>query len=430
MVSCTRSFAQQWQWARSSGGDAYGGGIRFNSGTSICTNNFGDVYAVGYFSGRAVYGKDTFWSYNNLNTVLIKYDSLGSIVWAKQLTFGGSDFAYGICLDRWQNVCIAGDKSGSAIRSFTVKYSPDGKLLWVNNATGEGCHSTTRAITTDAAGNIYEVGDCQGIISFDSFIIGAEKKYTVFLTKFSPDGKVLWVRHTEPANDYYNQGYGVALDKSEHIYIIAEYTDTAKFDKITVVSNGESDVVIAKFNKSGKIQWVKSFGSRGKDRPGNIAFDKNDNIYLTAYFSAPWPIKGKNITGDNLIKLSANGGFLWNKQIGVGAKEFYIRSFVTTDRQDNIYLAGYYYDAVPLLGEAKGSNNGGSDVFVAKLNASGGKVWKMNFGSDYIDNVEAICLDKNKNIYITGTFNKKLELGRDTLVSYNNGDGMYVGKIK
>lgn len=425
-----RGLAQDILWAHAEGGTSSGGGFRFNAGTGICADNAGNVYAIGYFSGTGVYGKDTFLSYMSVNAVLIKYDAWGKLLWARQLTHGGSDYAKGICIDRDQNICITGDKSGSAIRSFVVKYNPRGDLLWVNDATGEECHSSSHAITTDAAGNLYVAGECQGIISFDSFTIGADKKYTIFLVKYDRNGKVKWVRHAQPSAKYYTQCWGVAVDRSGNIFITGEFTDTAIFDRFTVTGKGSADVFVAMYSSAGKIQWLKSMGSNAEDRPGNIVTDKSGNLYLTTYFSAAASVSGKTLTGDNLIKLTARGELVWNRQIGVGVKELYMRSFVAIDSKGFLCLAGYYYDAVALFGESKKYAKGSSDIYVAKCSPDGQKIWKVDVGNTGVDEVTAICTDKNNNIYTTGTFNNEVSFGPCTIRAKNGAEGMFVAKMK
>jgi hypothetical protein len=426
----TNTHCQRWQWIRSQGGDQYGGAIRLNEGTGICTDTSGNVYAIGSFGGKAIFGKDTFISYMDISPVLIKYDSSENIIWARRLSHGATDFAYGICLDPQQNVCIVGDRSGSAIRSFVAKYSSDGRLLWELNASGEHIYTTTRAVASDKDGNFYVTGNCKGVTSFDSFTIGAENAYTIFLLKIDPRGNVLWVKHSQPSSEYYNEAWGIAIDKKGSIFITGEYTNATTFDKLRLTASG-SDVFVAKYSGNGKVQWVKTWGSKAKDRPGNIAIDKRGNLYLTAYFSDTTKIKGKIIVGDNLLKLTPNGDFLWNRQVGVGAKDFYLRSFVAVDDSSYIYLTGHYYDAIPLLGEKTGSCKGAADIFIAKCTPAGEKIWKLNIGNTGQDEGKAICVDKHANIYVTGYFHGILNLEEGgLLLPPGEGDGMFVGKLR
>jgi hypothetical protein len=405
--------------------------MRVNEGTGICTDNQGHIYAIGAFGGKAAFGKDTLSAYY-FNPVLIKYDTSGKMLWARQLSRGSTDFAHGLCIDPGKNVIVAGDKSGSAIRTFVAKYDPSGKLLWEHNVKGEGCHTNARAVCTDKAGNIYLAGDSKGKILFDSMQVGDSNKYTIFLVKYSADGKVVWVKNSQPHNNYYNQARSMAIDKNDNIYVTGEFFGSAKFENVQVISKGGSDAFIAMYNTSGKLQWIKPYGGKGKDCPESIAVDKTGNLYLTAYFSEQFMEKGKNLLGDNLIRLTANGDVVWNTQIGIGEKDYHISSYVAVDGNGYIYLTGNYYGSIPLFGEKTTINNGSSDMYFAKCGPEGKKIWFTTIGNKGTDEGNAICVDNYANIYVTGYYHLNLNFGNKILLlpPESNDDGMFVGKLK
>ncbi len=423
--------AQDWQWVRGEGGDRYGGAMRVNEGTGICTDNHGHVYAIGSFGGKAAFGKDTLNGYY-MDPVLIKYDTSGKLLWAKQLATGATDFAHGICLDQNQNVIVSGDKSGSAIRTFVAKYDPTGKLLWEHNVKGEGCHTSARAVVSDRSGNIYVAGDCKGKILFDSLQVGDSNKYTIFLAKYSAEGKILWVKNSQPHESYYNQARGMTIDKNDNIYVTGEFFASAKFGAVQVVSRGESDAFIAEYNTAGKLQWIRQYGSKSKDSPESIAIDIKGDVYLTAYFTDTCTANGKKLVGDNLIKLNAKGDIIWSTHIGVGEKDFYLRSFVAVDSKGYSYLTGYYYRSMVLLGEKVAAPGGSANIYIAKCRPDGRKIWLTTLGNAGVDEGKAICVDNDANIYVTGYYHLNTNFGNKILLlsPQSNDDGMFVGKLK
>ena len=87
------------------------------------------------------------------------------------------------------------------------------------------------------------------------------------------------------SNDY---GYAVTVDASGNVYTIGEFLGTADFDPGTgtnnLSSNGEPDVFVQKLNPLGNLLWAKSFGGTGSDF-GYSAADASGNVYTTGYFS-------------------------------------------------------------------------------------------------------------------------------------------------
>ncbi|MCI0450683.1 MAG: SBBP repeat-containing protein [Chlorobi bacterium] len=74
----------------------------------------------------------------------IKYNSAGVQQWLQKyhgLAANSSDFGRSLCVDESGNVYVAGQSQGIAGTGFdygTVKYSPNGALLWAQRYNGPG----------------------------------------------------------------------------------------------------------------------------------------------------------------------------------------------------------------------------------------------------------------------------------------------------
>jgi hypothetical protein len=109
-----------------------------------------------------------------------------------------------------------------------------------------------------------------------------------------------------------------------------------------------------------------------------------------------------------VMAVFANGQaptFQWAKQMisttgGVGLS-------ISVDASGNVYTTGYFIDTVdfdPGPGTFNLISNGGSDIFISKLDASGNFVWAKSMGGSLDDVANSIALDTLDNIYITGYF--------------------------
>lgn len=88
---------------------------------------------------------------------------------------------------------------------------------------------------------------------------------------------------------------------------------------------------------------------------------------------------------------------------------------IAIDSNGNIYIAG---EIDPILQDEYDINFpsnvsvdslGMRDVFLMKLNASGNTAWKVRIGSDGIDTVTAMVVDRNNSLYIAAYVNGKLD---------------------
>ena len=95
-----------------------------------------------------------------------------------------------------------------------------------------------------------------------------------------------------------------------------------------------------------------------------------------------------------LLKYDSAGNLLWSRQFGSAQTEQGV--YVTTDHQNNVYVAGHTY------GNIGGTNAGGMDAFVIRMDSSGNTVWSRQLGTSADDPVDAICTDGSGNVYIGG----------------------------
>lgn len=109
----------------------------------------------------------------------------------------------------------------------------------------------------------------------------------------------------------------------------------------------------------------------------------------------------------------------WNgiKQFGsVGEERGYAS---TVDKQGNLYVTGY--TSGDLDGDGPGTNAGGYDLYVMKLNSLGETQWILQMGSPNDDKAHLIALDHKGNIYVTGHAEGDLD-GTGTQVHSGEGD--------
>lgn len=154
---------------------------------------------------------------------------------------------------------------------------------------------------------------------------------------------------------------------------------------------------------------ARSGASKGND----IARDQNGDL-ITIGFSLgsvdfdPSPTAQALSNGDRsaslyIQKLNENGDYIWHKNYEDNGVVTGVS--ITTDNDNNIYALGNFGGTINFDASTSITSNGGGDVFLLKLNASGNVLWARNFGLSGYDEANSILFNKNTNeLYFTGDY--------------------------
>ncbi len=116
---------------------------------------------------------------------------------------------------------------------------------------------------------------------------------------------------------------------------------------------------------------------------------KGNNLYVVG--SSRGDLDGTSQGARDAILRLYNGGKLWGLQFGTRAFDYARR--VAVDSNGDVYVIG---DTLGPLGFQVGSR----DVFLAKFNKNGERVWIRQFGTKGADVVTDLAIDSNNRIYV------------------------------
>lgn len=150
-------------------------------------------------------------------------------------------------------------------------------------------------------------------------------------------------------------------------------------------------------------------GSFGDDISNDIAVDSNGNSYITGRTVSPaypttsgtFDTSANGIEDVFVTKFNANGGGLAFSTFigGIGYDE---GNGIAVDANGDIYVAGTAGGAFPsTAGSYDPTFNGGADVFILKMSASGGSLIYSTFiGASQIDFAKDLAIDSTGNAYV------------------------------
>ena len=141
-------------------------------------------------------------------------------------------------------------------------------------------------------------------------------------------------------------GNAVAIDSSDNI-IVCGYTGSD--------GAGVNDVLIAKYNSSGVLQWDRTLGGSGTDYGNAVAIDSSDNIIVCGRTDSD----GAGGIDFLIAKYNSSGVLQWDRTLGGSGSD--LGNAVAIDSSDNIIVCG----------RTNSDGAGGIDVLIAKLPPDG-----------------------------------------------------------
>jgi Beta-propeller repeat len=279
-----------------------GGGPLLDQGNDIATDPNGNSYVVGAIQTNgpnptAQFGNFILTGHGDYDWLVVKYDTLGNVVWAKNYgsTFG--DIAQGVALDPAGNLYVTGFFSstmtveGVTVTSkglfdvFLAKFDPNGALLWLKTAGGTGS-DIAHGVVTDSVGNVGIVGEFQNTATFGSHSVRAAGLGDAFIAKYDGAGNNLWVHSGGSTTSFaVDPAKAIGVDSLNNFYITGDYTGTATFDGLSVPNTGTSgaDIFLAKYNANGAIQWLHHAGGPASDKGYSIGVDQAGNSWVSGF---------------------------------------------------------------------------------------------------------------------------------------------------
>lgn len=199
---------------------------------------------------------------------------------------------------------------------------------------------------------------------------------------------------------------------------------------------------IISFSQTNNLIWAKAMGGTSANSASSVKVDASGNVHTVGNFagttdfdSGPGTFTMTAFGLDDIFvsKLDVNGNLLWAKKIGGTSYEN--ASSVVVDGSGNVYLCGHFEgtcDFDPGVGTFNLISNGGRDMFISKLDASGNFLWAKSMGGVDDDGANSIDLDATGNVYFIGNFNGTVDfdpgVGTFTLASTANGDA-FISKL-
>jgi hypothetical protein len=373
-------------------------------------------------------------------TFVSKLNPNGNFVWAKQFT-GGYNIGIGIITDNIGNVYISGNFTGEVdfdpgpgveklnstgsgfnLDVYLVKLSPSGNLIWAKSFGGLLFEENT-SITIDGTGHILLAGLFRNEVDFDpgpdTSLLFCADGGDAFISKFDQDGNFIWAKNMGGRGDYGS----ISTDTANNILLLANFEGTSDFNPdpaefYNLTATGSSiDFFITKLNSSGQFLWTKAFGSEGLDTGTDITLDNTGNVYVTGMFQGNVLFDGQssqtlaNNASNNqsldvvVLKMNPMGGLKWVFSLGDTLNDE--STSLVAGPDGSLFISGLFKDSVdfdPGPDKKFLKSVGNPDGFILKIDTAGHFQRVLPLSGLFNTVPAALFFDLQANLLVTGWY--------------------------
>ncbi|MEI6487456.1 MAG: T9SS type A sorting domain-containing protein [Bacteroidota bacterium] len=317
------------QWAKFNNPPSTGAGTVIGQSIALDINNNAYIIGSFTINDLSIVGATLYntTSGGGMSDVFVaKYNSNGTAMWALKAGGSGNDYGNGITTDTNGKIYITGTFHGggafSGINLFTLgqqemfvaKYDTLGTINWAKEAYGYG-YDYGQQIAAATNNAIYVTG----YYNSDSISFGTQTLHNasttstndVFLVKYDSTGTANWaIGAGGSSNDI---GYAVSTNVIGDVYITGTFGGASIFTGANSVANNDSstaDIFIAKYNELGNLLWTSGIGGNRNDNANSLAVFGIDDLYIGGYYNSDSIQFGTHTVVNNNVGINSSDAFV------------------------------------------------------------------------------------------------------------------------
>lgn len=380
--------------------------------SDVITDASSNIYVVGSFYGTTDFdpnaGVFNLVSAGNTDCFMMKLNSSGNLVWAKNMGGTLGDYVTAIDIDNSSSDLYitgtfqgAGDFNPSAATNtltlygaqdiFIGRYDVNGNYVWATSMGGSvGDYAGDIKVNT-ANTSVFTTGQFSGTGADMSpncscglvNSLGGSDVYIVKLGAATGGFQA----NAFLAGTSSEGAQGITLDAADNVYISGQFSGACDMDpgplNNSLGSAGGSDAFITKLTSALNFVFTKQIGGLNSQSAVELALDPVGNIYTTGSFdditdfdpstTQSYTVQTLGLNSDcYVLKLDYNGNFAWAKTFGSNGIGDY-GSDIDLDPQGNVYTIGSFWSTVDFDPSAAISNStavGLTDGYIHKLSCT------------------------------------------------------------
>ncbi len=422
------------------------GGLYNDEAWDVEQDASGNIFSTGYVTSVAQFGAvSNVFTNGGSDIYVAKSDPNGNFLWVK--VFGGpqADRGYDIELDNAGNIYVTGFFSGTANfdgtsltaygsrDAFVLKLDPAGNVVWVK-ADGGVSEDVGYSIAVDVQGNVICTGQFKGPANIGGSVftsmndpITGLPSYDGYIVKYGPGGVNQWEDHIKAPYD--DRGLSVDTDLNNNIYLAGQFSDTLSITGHTENNDIFNAGFVLKLNTVGTLEWFRKLKA-SQTLINEIEIDGNQDLWVTGNFQGTMELI--DAVGSHhlshpytysllVIKLDANGDLIWME--ADGSESEVSSEAIAFDSNQDAYISGTFKCIFDEYRDTTGHSGfwhsvGFRDVFIAKYQNQGGRIWQRQYGGprdDFLGGIATISID---NPIIAGGYHDNFTIPLDININF------------
>jgi hypothetical protein len=359
--------------------------------------------------------------------------------WSKKFGDTDNQAARSVAFDASGNAIIVGYMEGTTdfgggplvaiggFDAFIAKFDVVGGHLW-SKRFGDGGLQQIFSVDTDAAGNIAVLGIFQGSIDLGGGALVSAGDWDVFLAKFDAGGAHLWSKRFGAGS--IDDARGVNVDGSGNVIVAGFSQGGIDFGGGALASGGSHDAFVAKFDAAGSHLWSDMWGGAGEQQAFSVASDAAGNLFVGGQFNASLDLGGgAMVTAGGLDAFIAkfDGSGVFQWNQRFGDGAEQKMMFVGVDASGDVTAAGNFGGTID-FGGGPIASVGSIDVFAAQFNSAGSHQWSGGYGSAVVEEMWGLAVHSTGNVILAGYSQGGIDFGGGALPNAG-GEDMFMARI-
>lgn len=377
---------------------------------------------------------------------IVKYNNDKEVEWAKSIGGSKDDETIGIIetYDNGIIVCINSNSwsvnlddetvinnNGNNYNGIIIKYDSMGNLVWSRKLNENKNENKITSIAEDVNGELIITGYiCDSLDFIENTTLNSNGNKDGMIAKFDSEGKLIWGKSIGGIEN--DELLTIDIVNTDKIIVGGYFSNKINVNGNELEAQGNMDGLILQFNSQGEIIWKDIIGSKEEDKIVSLSKDSTDGFIVGGYFSESLnlsnqeKIESKGEEDAVVIKYNKNNEIEWNRHFG-GIYSEGINSVDTMT--DGGYIIGGYFGSNKIEignGEVLGNKtiNSGNDGMIIKYNSLGEYEWYKEIGTVYSEEINTVFGTKDGGMLAGGYYSRAgITLDGTIKLKQTGGDG-------
>jgi hypothetical protein len=351
----------------------------------------------------------------------------------------GTDVTNGVSALADGGALVSGSFSGTAAFGATILTSagsgdafvahidPVGVWTWAAGAGGTD-YEDALGLSALPDGGAIVTGEFETTATFGTTTLTSSGFGDVFVARIDANGAWTWA--TRAGGTMGDVGLSVSALADGGAIVAGRFAGTATFGATNLTSAGSQDAFVARISPDGAWAWATRAGGAGTDQAHGVSATSDGGGIVAGRFQGSATFGATVLTSAGgsdafVARVDATGAWTWATRAGGTS---FAEALYVSPLPDGGAIATGRFEGTATFGATTLTSGGSYDVFVARIDSSGTWAWATRAGGTSGAGTGGVSALPGGGAIVTGDFNGTATFGTTTLASSGFSDA-YVARI-